>query len=319
MNKYELEVLKDEHSIAVKGNETFNANMLNSFITFLDVSPKTAEIYKRAIRQFFTYLTANNISSPTHNDVVNYKRYLESKERKPATIALYLASTRSFFQWTEQNNIYHNITVGVKAPTLERGHKKDYFAANQVKNILTGIDRSNVEGLRNYAILALMTTGGLRTVEIARANVEDLCVVGGISVLYVQGKGRKDRTEFVKLTPQVEEAIRAYFKARGDVQTTEPLFVSVSKRNHGGRLTTRTISGVCKSSMRNAGYNSDRLTAHSLRHTAVTLALLNGQTLEEVQHFARHHDISTTQIYAHNIDRMQSQCELSIASAIFGA
>lgn len=317
MRKYEVEVLKSENAIAVRSNDTFNANMLNSFIEFLDVAPKTAEIYKRAIKQFFTYLKVNNIPTPTHNDIVNYKRYLEAKGRKPATIALYLASTRRFFQWTEQNGIYQNITVGVKAPKLERGHKKDYFAANQVKNILTGIDRSNVEGLRNYAILALMTTGGLRTVEVARANVEDLRVVSGMTVLYVQGKGRNDKQDFIKLTPQVEEAIRTYFKARGDVEATEPLFVSESKRNHGRRLTTRTISGVCKNSMRNAGYNSDRLTAHSLRHTAVTLALLNGQSLEEVQHFARHHNISTTQIYAHNIDRIKSQCEQSIANAIF--
>ena len=207
--------------------------------------------------------------------------------------------------------------MGVKAPKIERGHKKDYFAANQIKSVLSRIDRTSVEGLRNYAIMALMTTGGLRTVEVTRASIEDLRVVGGVSVLYIQGKGRTDKTEFIKLTPQVEAAIRDYLKTRGEVETQAPLFSSVSKRNRGARLTTRTIRGVCKNAMKAAGFNSDRLTAHSLRHTAVTLALLAGQDLAEVQHFARHHNISTTQIYAHNIDRMKSQCEAAISNAIF--
>ena len=205
----------------------------------------------------------------------------------------------------------------MKAPKLERGHKKDYFTASQIKTVLSDIDRSNLEGLRNYAIMALMTTGGLRTVEVTRASIEDLRVVGDVPVLYIQGKGRTDKTEFIKLTPQVETAIREYLKARGEVEMQAPLFSSVSKRNRGARLTTRTIRGLCKNAMKEAGFNSDRLTAHSLRHTAVTLALLAGQDLAEVQHFARHHNISTTQIYAHNIDRMKSQCEMAISNAIF--
>ena len=291
--------------------------LLNNFINFLDVREKTAITYSKALKQVFSYLSQNGIKQPTRDNILAFKKELEAKGRKPATIALYLAATRRFFSWTEQSGIYPNITVGIKAPKIERGHKKDYFAAHQVKSILTGIERNNLEGLRNYAVMALMTTGGLRTIEITRANVEDLRVVGGVSVLYIQGKGRTDKTEFIKISPQVEEAIRAYLKARGPVKDHDPLFVSCSRRNKGGRLTTRTIRGLCKNAMINAGFNSNRLTAHSLRHTAVTLALLAGQSLAEVQHFARHHNISTTQIYAHNVDRMKSQCEAVISNAIF--
>ena len=72
-----------------------------------------------------------------------------------------------------------------------------------------------------------------------------------------------------------------------------------------------------KSSLVEAGYNSETLTAHSTRHTAVTLALLGGQKLEEVQQFARHQNIQTTLIYAHNLERANNQCEATIARAIF--
>ena len=236
---------------------------------------------------------------------------------KATTIALYLAALRRFFQWTEQTGLYQNIAVGVKAPRIDKGHKKDYLAADQVKGILSNMSRNSLEAKRNYAVMALMTTGGLRTIEIVRANVEDIRIVGGVSVLYIQGKGKSDKSDFVKLAPQVIEAIADYLKERGKVKGSDPLFVSCSRRNKGQRLTTRTISSIAKTALRQNGFNSNRLTAHSLRHTAVTLALLAGLTLAEVQHFARHSNIATTQIYAHNIDRMKSQCESAIANAIF--
>ena len=308
---YELEVI---HEDTQKG---ITLTLLNQFIDFLDVSTNTTKAYSKALRQLFKYFGNNDIATPTRESILAFKKELQDKGRKPSTVALYLAAARRFFAWTEQSGIYPNITVGVKAPKVDRGHKKDYFAASQIKSIFDRIDRSTVEGLRNYAVMALMTTGGLRTVEVTRADISDLRVVGGVPVLYIQGKGRTDKTEFIKLTPQVEKAVRAYLKARGQADITEPLFVSESKRNRGSRLTTRTIRGLCKNAMIEAGFNSSRLTAHSLRHTAVTLALLGGQDLAEVQHFARHHNISTTQIYAHNIDRMNSQCEAVISNAIF--
>lgn len=69
--------------------------------------------------------------------------------------------------------------------------------------------------------------------------------------------------------------------------------------------------------MRNAGYDSDRLTAHSLRHTAITLSLKNGESLQEVQQFARHTNINTTLIYAHNLEREQNTCSNTISNSIF--
>lgn len=73
---------------------------------------------------------------------------------------------------------------------------------------------------------------------------------------------------------------------------------------------------MVKRHLQKAGFNSSRLTAHSLRHSAVTLSLLNGATLQEAQMFARHANIATTQIYAHNLDRANNPCSDHIANAI---
>ena len=294
-----------------------SSELLSRFTEFLDVAPLTVKAYKSGLKMFGKYLYSAGVKNPTRETILAYKKELQEAGRKPSTISLYLSALRRFFAWTESEGIYANITAGVKAPKLSKGYKKDCFTAEQVKSIFAGIDRSSVEGLRNYAIMALMTAGGLRTIEITRAKIEDLRMVGGKSVLYIQGKGRTEKTDFIKLAPEVEQAIKAYLAVREQAGDNAPLFASLSRQNKGKGLTTRTISGIAKTAMLNAGFNSKRLTAHSLRHTAVTLALLAGQDLAEVQHFARHNNISTTQIYAHNIDRMKSQCEAVIASAIF--
>ena len=281
--------------------------LLSSFVDFLDVAPLTVKTYKAGIARLINYCKTAGITEPTREDITAFKKSLQACGCKPATVAAYLSAIRRFFDWTESQGLYPNITKGIKAPKIDKGHKRDFLTAPQIQCMMK----------RNLAILALMATGGLRTVEVMRANVEDLSTVGGLPVLFVQGKGRTDKKEFVKLTPEVLKAIREYLQARGQVNRKEPLFVSCSHRNRGGRLTTRTISGIAKNSMIRAGYYSDRLTAHSLRHSAVTIALMAGQSLAEVQYFARHSNISTTQIYAHNVDRLRSGCEAAISNAIF--
>lgn len=297
--------------------KTFGAELLSDFYAFLDVSPKTLSTYQRAMRQVFKYFTENGISQPAHQDIVDFKKALEAKGRKPATIGLYLAACRRFFDWTEQAGIFPNVARGVKAPRQERGHKRDYFGAVQLKGIMSGMSRDTLRGKRDYAVFALMATCGLRTIEISRANIEDLRNLGGEMILYVQGKGRKDRTEFVKLPAPLLEAINDYLTLRGNAPDGAPLFAGIGNRNRNGRMTTHTISQIAKKAMKAAGYNSRRLSAHSLRHSAVTLSLLAGQSLAEVQSFARHTNIATTQIYSHAVERIRSTCEASIASAIF--
>lgn len=296
--------------------QTITEDLYTRFIAYLDASPKTVATYTRALRQLFKWLYKNGITQPQREDIVRYREELKA-DHKPSTVQNYIVATRLFFQWTEQEKLYPNVAQHIKGAKLDRSHKKDYLTSKQVKAVLADIDRTTEQGVRDYAIVVLMITGGLRTVEVSRANIEDLSTVGDSSVLYIQGKGHTERAEYVKLMPEVEEAIRAYLKTRGAVSGKDPLFTSLSNNSKGKRITERSVSQIAKDSMVTAGYNSDRLTAHSTRHTAVTLALLGGQSLEEVQQFARHANITTTQIYAHNLDRAKNNCEATIAKAIF--
>lgn len=305
---------EDGKSLAVS---TLSVDLLNDFFAYLDVAPKTLQAYQKSLRQVFRYFSEQGISRPCQQDIINFKKLLEAKGRKPSTIALYLSACRRFFSWTQQRGIYPNIASGVKAPRQERGHKRDFFGADQLKKILSGMKRLSLKQKRDFAIMAVLSSCGLRTIELSRANIEDVRNVGGQMLFYVQGKGRKEKAEFVKLPEPVYQAISDYLSARGGMKDDEPLFASIGNRNQGGRMTTRTISMIAKTAMRKSGYNSRRLTAHSLRHSAVTLALLQGNSIQDVQAFARHANINTTEIYSHAVDRMRSTCEASIAQLIF--
>lgn len=301
---------------AIVTRRAITVDLFASFIEYLDASPKTVETYTRAIRQFFKYVQEKGISQPTREDIIAYREYLKGSH-KPTTVQNYIVAVRLFFQWTEQKGLYPNVAEHIKGAKLDKNHKKDYLTSRQVKKVLETAKEESLQGLRDYAILALMFTGGLRTIEVSRANIEDLRTAGDSEVLYLQGKGHEEKTDYIKLIPKVEDAIRVYLKARGTLDPTEPLFTSTSNNSRGDRISTRTISGIVKNALKNAGYDSDKLTAHSTRHTAVTLALMGGQKLEEVQQFARHKNLATTLIYAHNLDRAKNNCEATIAKAIF--
>ena len=296
---------------------TLDFNIFERFINYLDASPKTVETYKKALRPFFNYLGLHGISKPQREDVLAFRDDLKASGLKPTTVQNYITATRIFFKWTEQEGLYPNIAEHVKGAKLDKNHKKDYLTSRQAKEVLAGVQTDSEEGLRNYAILSLMVTGGLRTIEVSRADVGDLRTVGENTVLFVQGKGREEKTEYIKISAPVEKAIRSYLKARENVEEGQPLFTSTSNNSRGKRITTRTVSAIVKNALKNAGYDSARLTAHSLRHTAITLALLAGREITEVQQFARHANLNTTMIYNHALDQAKNGCSDAITNAIF--
>ena len=297
-------------------NNEISSDLFTQFISYLDTAPKTVETYTRALKQFFKYLELNDIRQPQRADILKYKEELQTSGLKPSTIQNYITAVKIFFKWTAQERLYPNVSEHIKGAKLDRGHKKDYLTSSQVKDVINGIDRTTEQGLRDYAILYLMVTCGLRDIEVSRANIKDLRPAGGNIVLYIQGKGHTEKADYVKIPAPTEKAIREYLKTRKATSEADPLFTSISNNSKGSRLSTRSISRIAKTHLKEAGYNSDRLTAHSFRHTAVTLALLAGQEITEVQQFARHANINTTMIYNHSLDKAKNKCSEAIAQAI---
>ena len=290
--------------------------LVEAWIAAADVSAKTAETYARAIKQYEAFLDDNGIDlmHTTRDTVVAYKKHIAATA-KPATGNAYLTAVRRFYAYLESVKVYPNIAAGVKSFKRTKNSPKNALSVEQAKDLLS-MDTSSLQGLRDYAIINLMTRRGLRCVEVARANVEDLQTINGEAVLKLQGKGASDKEQYVILRGECLKPINDYLAARGKVEASAPLFAAISNRNKGGRMTTRSISRLVTNELKAEGIKNPSITAHSLRHTAVTLSLLGGATAQETQQLARHASIETTFIYAHNLDRLEAHAERSVDSLL---
>lgn len=287
-------------------------DLIDAFLISQDIGEGSRRTYGRNLKSFTSWIQENGQGEPGRQTILQYKKALEGQGLSPYTINGYMVTVRRFYAWAETEGFYRDITRGIKGVKRAKGFKKDPLTVRQIKDLLASIDRDSLEGKRDYALLNLLIRTGLRTIEVARADYGDIRQQGGEAVLWIQGKGRTSKDEFVLLTPETLNPINTYLNARGRVKDNEPLFASLSDRNQGGRLTTRSISRIAKQHLVDIGLDNGRLTAHSLRHTAITLSLLGGATIQEAQTLARHADINTTLIYSHNINRLAQAPERKI-------
>ena len=292
-------------------------------------SAQSERSYRNAIKQCLNWLSEEgvNVLSATDNHIFSWLEYLKVNKAK-ATVQMYLVAVRLFFAWLcKEGFIGQNPCEGMKAGVkIDRSqHKRAYLSADRARALLAAMPSETVMQLRDRAIVALMITTGLRCCEVQKALFEDLRPVGDCEVLYIQGKGHSEKNAFVKVAPAVGKMIRDYLKARfngGTPREQDYLFVSTS-RNHAkfdkdDELSTQAIRAIVKKAMKAIGFDDEKHTAHSLRHTAATLMVRGGEELTNVKQVLRHANVQTTLIYAHDIERERNNAELNISRELFG-
>ena len=289
----------------------FSSSLFERFIDYTDRKDTTIKGYFTCIRQFIKWLEENSIAQPERENIKAYRDHLSSSGLATGTQAQYLRAVKHFFKWTASEGLYPNIADNIHGAKIRHDvHKKDALQREDVAKIAATIDRSDETGKRLYAMYLLTVICGLRTIEINRADVNDLKTIGGVTYLYLQGKGHDDKDAPVLLINEVYEAVQDYLQSRSEKPTAKsPLFTSTSNRSKGGRIATTTISTMLKDLLVNAGYDSDRLTAHSLRHTSGTGAHKAGIDLYGVQHLMRHVDPATSEIYIHDDDHKTAEAK----------
>lgn len=270
---------------------------IQAFASSQDVKPSSRSLYSRTLNTFFDWVNASGrtVSTLTVVDLIAYKEELLNGGKSSLTVASYINSLRRFYEWTEANKIYPNIGKGLHAPKRKQAFRKQPLTVAQVGELLH--HEQGTQSARDYAIVNLMVRTGLRCVEVVRANVGDITYKGGQRVLLVQGKGRDEKDNFVILTDAAYNPIRDYLNTRTGIDANAPLFASESRNNDGGRMSTRSVSGIAKQGLKSVGLDNRVFTAHSLRHTAAVNILRAGGTLEMAQYTLRHTNPATTQIY----------------------
>ena len=311
----------------LQSRAAISADLFRRFIEYTDREPTTTKGYITCLRQFANWITAAGTTQPERADILAYKEYLNGAHfgrsgaelLKAGTKQQYLRAVKHFFKWTAAEGIYPNIADNIHGVKINHDtHKKDALDREAVKIIADHIDRSTESGKRLYAMYLLCISCGLRTIEINRANIEDIKKTGDRTYLYLQGKGHSEHDQPVLLIPEVKTALQDYLQSRTDSPTAKsPLFVSTSNRSKGKRIAPTTISTMLKEALVSAGYDSDRLTAHSLRHTSGTGAYKATGNIYLAQKHQRHADPSTTEIYVHAEEREERNTEQQVYNYFF--
>jgi len=298
--------------IDTRSGNGLTTDHLASYVQSIDASASTIASYGGALKRLFAYLQQQGITHPDADDLRGWKRELLATA-KPNTAQLYITAARQFFAYLSERGLYQDIARNLKGVKVTRGFKKDYLTPDQVVAVC-----DNAACLRDRAMLTLMFTTGIRCCEVVRADIADLRPAGDSPALYVQRKGQLEANQYVKLSPRTDKILREYIASRGKVDDNQPLFTSDANRNKGQRLTTMSISRICKTTFRAAGYDSPRLTAHSTRHTAATLNALAGASSEENQQLLGHRDAASVRFYDHAASRIKNNSEARIEAMIWG-
>ena len=287
--------VKQSQTIIAKTPQTIE-DLVNSFINSQDVKLSSKLLYRRTLKQYFNWIEIKGylLSEIARPQLLEYKEDLLSSTKSSLTVGSYITSVRRFYEWAEANKFYPNVAKGIKTPKRKQQFKKQPLLPSQATELLNYYQD---KALRDYAIINLLLRTGLRTIEVIRANVEDITFKGSQRVLLIQGKGRDEKDNFVLLTDKTYQPLADYLKARGKVNSSEPLFTSTSNNSKGVRLTTRTISYIAKEGLKAIGLDERSFTAHSLRHTTAVNILRAGGSLETAQFTLRHSNPATTQIY----------------------
>ena len=291
--------------------------VVGMFIASQDVRDSSRNLYTRTLSQFFLWIvkTGKELNSLDREDILEYKDSLLSSGLSALTISSYLVVVRKFYEWTESLRIYPNIAKGIKTPPRRQAFKKQHLSETKSRELL---EYYREKSLRDYAIVNLLLRTGLRTIEVVRADVGDITFKGERRVLLVWGKGHTEKDSFVVLTDKTYLPIREYLDSRKGVKAGDPLFTSNSRQNLGERLTTRTISQICKEGLREVGLDGKEFTAHSLRHTTAVEILKKGGEITDVQRVLRHTSPVTSQIYTESIEeelRLQKSPESLLDNA----
>lgn len=286
-----------------------------------DLSDATIKGYKVWLNQFFIWLKDNNIKQPNKDTIKAYKLYLKNANYSIGTKNQYIRAVKHLFKWLYNEGLYDNIADSIKGfRDLNKAHKKDTFTEQDIKKILNDIDTTTITGKRDKAIILLMVIGGLRVNEVINIDIQDIEQKDNVRKVFIKGKGHQDKDTYIKIIDSVYDAIKDYLATRDNINGLEPLFTGTSNRAKNKRLCKETLSQILKNRFRDSGYDSKRLTAHSLRHTTANILLkATNNDIYKVQHHLRHQDPKTTEIYLNANNKEQDTSEQDIYNQIFNA
>lgn len=222
----------------------------------------------------------------------NYISYLHDENLTSKTISRKIASLRHFYEYLILNGYSDtNIFLNVSAPKLEK-KLPEIITDNVIESLFKSIDTNDMLGLRNYIILDLLYSCGLRASELTNLTINDIYT--NQSQIKVTGKGSKQR--LIPIHDTLIKNLRYY------LTNIRPKLIKNNNNSklllnyRGTPLTTRGVRVILNSIIDKSG-RYHKLHPHMLRHAFATTLLNHGADLRVVQELLGHEHLKSTQIY----------------------
>lgn len=273
-------------------------NLLQDFyneIIFVENHSKvTAETYLISVKEFVSYLKANNISIDhvTAQTVLYYSAWRKTNGVSELTIAKDMTALCEFGSLLVRNQVWDdNYVADLDRPKISRALPK-VLEINQVDSLLAAIDVSTPLGVRDRALYEVIYSCGLRISEASGLLLSNIHFEE--KVLIVRGKGDKER--LIPFGGDAEFWLKQWiFEARPVIvgpKIVEEVFV-----NSRGEVLSR--KGIWKNFKALGIKSGVDAKVHTLRHSFATHLLAGGADLRSVQELLGHADLATTQVYTH--------------------
>ena len=262
----------------------------------------TRTAYLHAVGRFFAWCERHHVGELADIEPLHVAAYIEAigKDFEKPTVKQHLAAIRMLFDWLVTGHVVAvNPATSVHGPkhVVKRG-KTPVLTTDQARTLIESIDTSTLVGLRDRALIAVMTYTFARISAVVAMRVEDYFANGKRWWVRLDEKGgkRHEMPAHHKLEVFLDEYIKA--AGLGD-EIKSPLFRSAVRRT--GTLTTTAMNRIDAYRMiqrRAAGLGLQvRIGCHTFRATGITAYLEAGGTLENAQAMAAHESPRTTKLY----------------------
>ncbi|HFC76662.1 MAG TPA: hypothetical protein ENJ27_00300 [Candidatus Moranbacteria bacterium] len=285
------------------------SSLLNNFYEYLEIernrTKKTIENYRHYLKRFLNFTKISRPEEITLELIKKYRLYLNRLEDnngdnlKKITQNYHIIALRSFLKYLAKQDI-----PSLSSEKIEIGKNPDrdieFLEPEELERILISARGTSLKKLRDYAILELLFSTGLRVSELTSLDRDSINLK--TQEFSIRGKGGKTRIVFISDTAR--NALEKYLEKRVDIDPS--LFIRVHKsgfaKDDDLRLTPRSVQRIVKHYAKKAGIIKD-IHPHTFRHTFATDLLSNGADIRNVQEMLGHSSITTTQIYTHITNR----------------
>jgi integrase/recombinase XerD len=264
-------------------------------------NPKTRRAYGFAVARFTSWCEGHGLPLERVDPVV-IAAYIEGLQRELAapSVKQHLAAIRRLFDYLVTGGVLpHNPAAAVRGPKhVVKVGKTPVLTEEEARALFDSIDIRTLVGLRDRALLAVMTYSFARVGAVVKMEVRDYYSQGKRSFFRLHEKGGKFHQVPVHHT--AVDYVEAYLEAAGTRgEGRSPLFRATVART--GKLTERPLREaaalrIVKRRAAAAGLPAE-ICCHTFRATGITSYLLNGGEVSKAQKIANHESPRTTELY----------------------